>query len=133
MHTSEKDFRASSSGAARRRARAPARLADERDSAKVLEEARTLLRVLDDALVASPTPYCCGSDADDADLTLYGMLERWLGTRSARHERRLDAHHRRRHGRRDGGVEAMRKTFGPTSTCTTSRTTRTSRSRSPEA
>ena len=59
---------------------APARLADERDSAKVLEEARTLLRVLDDALVASPTPYCCGSATPTAaDLTLYGMLERWLG------------------------------------------------------
>ena len=59
---------------------APARLADERDSSKVLEEARTLLRVLDDALLASPTPYCCGSATPTAaDLTLYGMLERWLG------------------------------------------------------
>ena len=77
----QKDFRAF----LRRRgeetgSEAPARLADERDSAKVLEEARTLLRVLDDALVASPTPYCCGSATPTAaDLTLYGMLERWLG------------------------------------------------------
>lgn len=56
------------------------RLAQERDAARVTEEARTLLRELDGALQASATDFFCGAaEPTAADLTLYGMLERWLG------------------------------------------------------
>ena len=56
------------------------RLAAERDTAAVMEEARAMLRVFDRELQASATEFFCGaSEPTAADLTLYGMLERWLG------------------------------------------------------
>jgi glutathione S-transferase len=51
-----------------------------RDTAKVLEEARAVLLRLDAELQRSSTPFFCDAASPTAaDLTLYGMLERWLG------------------------------------------------------
>merc|ERR1719221_1286340 len=51
-----------------------------RDTARVLEEARAVLLRLDAELQRSSTPFFCdASSPTAADLTLYGMLERWLG------------------------------------------------------
>ncbi|CAK0846748.1 unnamed protein product, partial [Prorocentrum cordatum] len=47
---------------------------------KVFEEARAMLLRLDEELQRSSTPFFCGAAAPTAaDLTLYGMLERWIG------------------------------------------------------
>ena len=51
-----------------------------RDAPVVLQEARAELATLNELLAASPTPWFCGAASPTAaDLTLYGMLERWLG------------------------------------------------------
>lgn len=56
------------------------RLARTKDAAAVFREAHDELRALDELLAASPTVWFCGSPTPTAaDLTLYGMLERWLG------------------------------------------------------
>lgn len=55
-------------------------LAKERDAAKVLRETREELARLDALLAASPTTFFGSSPtATAADLTLYCMLERWVG------------------------------------------------------
>ena len=56
------------------------RLVTERNAAKVLEEAREMLRALDAELQASASLFFCGAASPTAaDLTLFGMLERWVG------------------------------------------------------
>jgi glutathione S-transferase len=69
----EKDFRATM----RRRRSA---LAGEKSVVKVYEAVRDELHALESALAASPTPFFAGSQTPSAaDLTLYCMLERWVG------------------------------------------------------
>jgi len=55
-------------------------IADEPDIGKIQALVQTELAALDSLLAASPTPYFCGSaEPTAADLTLFAMLERWVG------------------------------------------------------
>ncbi|CAK0875345.1 unnamed protein product [Prorocentrum cordatum] len=57
-----------------------AKMKAPRDTARVIGEAREVLLRLDAELQRSSTPFFCGAATPTAaDLTLYGMLERWLG------------------------------------------------------
>jgi glutathione S-transferase len=51
-----------------------------KDAAAVFQEAHAELRQLEVLLAASPTLWFCGAETPTgADLTLYAMLERWIG------------------------------------------------------